>query len=82
MDQYIKDRDEMLMKCDVDEFKKFVHKYEHMFPPQYLLLMDITSDEVILTTIHKLIVDTKSMPKDLQNKSLEWLNKCKHKLPF
>ena len=78
MEQYIKERDEMLMKCDVDEFRKFVHKYEHMFTPQYLLEIDTALDKVLLIAIHKLIVNITSMPEDLQNKSLEWLHR--HKL--
>ena len=82
MDQYIKERDEMLMKCDVDEFRKFVHKYEDKFTPQYLLEIDTALDEVLLIAIHKLIVNITSMPEDLQNKSFEWLYKRKLRPTF
>ena len=31
MKNYVKDRDEMLLKCSVDELRKFVGKYEKYF---------------------------------------------------
>ena len=75
LDQYIKDRDEMLIKCDVNEFRKFVHKYKHIYTKQYLLDFDLALDEVLQIALHKMIVNVTSMPKELQDKSLEWLHK-------
>jgi hypothetical protein len=71
--KYVRDRDEMLLKRDVNELRKFVKKNKKFFDKEYLENFEKASDEVLEITLHKMIVSVTSLPMDFQNESLVWL---------
>ena len=73
MKNYVKDRDEMLLKCDVNEFRKFVKEHEKMYTPMFADAIVRASDELIEMTLHKMIVHCVNLPFDFRQKSAVWL---------
>lgn len=71
--RYAKERDEMLKKCDVNEFRKFVNAHKWFFSAEYLTAFNAASDEVLTITLHKMIVNVPKLPKELRDKSALWL---------
>ena len=70
---YVKERDEMLKKCDVNELRKFVETHKQYFSKQYLERFSMASNEVLEVTLHKMIVNVTTLPEALRNKSALWL---------
>lgn len=73
MKNYVKDRDEMLLKCSVDELRKFVGKYEKFYSPMFVDSIVRADDKVLEITLHKMIVNCTSLPFDFRQKSADWL---------
>lgn len=71
--KYVRERDEMLLKRDVNELRKFVKKNNEFFDKEYLENFEKASDEVLEITLHKMIVSVTSLPIDFQTESLVWL---------
>jgi hypothetical protein len=71
--QYVKERDEMLLKCDVKELRKFVKEHKKQFAPDFVRAMEIAADEVLEITLHKMIVNCTNLPFDFRQKSADWL---------
>jgi hypothetical protein len=71
--RYVKERNEMLKKCDVAELRKFVNDHKGLYTPEYLTQFNKASDEVLIVTLHKMIVNVPSLPKALREKSAYWL---------
>lgn len=71
--KYVQNRDEMLLKRDVNELRKFVKENKKFFDKEYLDNFEKASDEVLEITLHKMIVSVTSLPMDFQNESLVWL---------
>lgn len=74
LDQYVKERDEMLMKRNVDEFRKFIKKWKKAYDKLTYEVMSIASDDVLEITMHKMIVNVTDMPKELKQDSIYWLS--------
>lgn len=73
LERYAKERDEMLLKCDVNEFRKFVKEHEEMYTPLFADAIVRASDELIEMTLHKMIVHCEDLPFDFRQKSADWL---------
>ena len=71
--QYVKKRDEMLLKCSVAELRKFVKKHEEYFSPMFVDALTRATDEVLEITLHKMIVNCTNLPFDFRQKSADWL---------
>lgn len=71
--QYVRERDEMLKKCSVTELRKFVAEHKECYSAEYLENFSKASDDVLEATLHKMIVNVKSLPMDLRTKSALWL---------
>lgn len=72
-EQYVKDRDIVLLKCDVDEFRKFNKKYAYLHDREFLRALDEASDYVLEMTLHKMIVSCTKMPLHHRKRSENWL---------
>lgn len=71
--KFVKERDEMLKKCDVNELRKFVSSHTDCYDPMFIARINNVSDEVLTVTLHKMIVNVPKLPKDLREKSAYWL---------
>lgn len=70
---YVKERDKMLLKRDVNEFRKFVKNHEELYEKEYLERFEKASDEILEITLHKMIASVTSLPKKLVQESILWL---------
>ncbi len=71
--KYIKARDEMLLKRDVEALRKFVNDHESYFTADYVKAINNAPANILEITLHKMIVNVKSLPKSLKNESAKWL---------
>lgn len=71
--KYVKERDEMLLKCSVDELKTFIGKYEEYYNPMFVDVIARAKDEVLEITLHKMIIHCTNLPFDFRQKSADWL---------
>ena len=71
--QYVIERDEMLQKGNVQEFKKFITKWKDIFPESTYRQLQVASDLVLLITMHKMILTVTTMPEEVKAKSRKWL---------
>ena len=73
IESYVKERDEMLRKCSVDELRKFVKKHKQYYDKCFVDSFVKAKDEVLEITLHKMIVNCTSLPFDFRQKSADWL---------
>lgn len=71
--RYVKERDEMLKKCDVTELRKFVNAHKGFYSAEFITAINAASDEVLIVTLHKMIVNVPKLPEELRSKSATWL---------
>lgn len=71
--RYVKERDEMLMKCSVDELRKFVETHKEFHDPAQIAAFRRASEEVLEISLHKMIVNATNLPFEFRAKSAEWL---------
>lgn len=68
--RYVKERDKMLKKCSVEELKQFIKKHNNAeFYEDFCNASELVQE----ATLHKMIVNVPSLPKDLRRDSLVWL---------
>lgn len=70
---YVKERDEMLKKCSVEEYRKFVNKNKDFFDVEFIQNFNKASDEILEISLHKMIVNATRLPAELKKKSAVWL---------
>ena len=68
--RYAKERDEMLKKCSVEELKRFIKDHNNA---EFYENFCNASELVQEATLHKMIVNVPSLPKELRANSLVWL---------
>lgn len=73
MKNYVKERDEMLLKCSVAELRKFVGKYKKYYSPMFVDSIVRADDEVLEITLHKMIIHCVKLPIEFRQKSADWL---------
>lgn len=71
--KWVKERDEMLKKCDVNELRKFINAHPETYGEMFRNAINKASDDVLKITLHKMIVNAPKLPKDLREKSAFWL---------
>ena len=71
--KWVKERDEMLKKCDVNELRKFINAHPETYGKEFRNAINKASDDVLKITLHKMIVNGPKLPKDLREKSAFWL---------
>lgn len=71
--RFVKERDEMLLKCSVKELRKFVYEHEELYDPAYIRALHRMSDEFLELVLHKMIVNCTNLPFDFRQKSADWL---------
>ena len=71
--KFVRERDEMLKKCDVNELRKFINAHTDCYDAMFIATINKASDEVLTVTLHKMIVNVPKLPKDLREKSAYWL---------
>jgi hypothetical protein len=80
--KYAEERDEMLLKRDVNAFREFVRTHREYFPAHYVITMEKARDEVLEIAIHKMIVNSTNLPLDFCEESVEWLLERGYSLDF
>lgn len=70
---FVKERDKMLKKCDVNELRKFITDHPEWYSEMFRHAISKASDEVLKITLHKMIVNVPKLPKELREKSAYWL---------
>lgn len=73
MKKFVKERNEMLLKCDVNELRKFVQNNGHLYGEEFLIAFGMATDDVLEVTLHKMIVNVPSLPEELRKQSAVWL---------
>ena len=71
--KYVKERDEMLMKCDPEELRKFVQSHKECFETRFVLAILAAPKQILEITLHKMIFNAKNLPKKMRNDSAAWL---------
>lgn len=71
--RYIKERDEMLKKCDVAALEEFIRSHEQFFYDGFAAAFAAASEKFKQCTLHKMIVKAPKLPKELRDKSALWL---------
>lgn len=71
--QYVKERDEMLLKCSIEELRKFTEEHQHILSKGYVEAFRQAPDKVVEITLHKMIVNVTNLPDDFRQKSADWL---------
>lgn len=71
--KFVKERDEMLKKCDVTELRAFVNTHKEYYSAKFLHEFNSASDAVLEVTLHKMIMEVPKLPKELRDKSALWL---------
>lgn len=70
---FIKERNAMLKKCDVNELRKFIADRPEWYREDFRNRISEASDAVLKITLHKMIVNVPTLPKELREKSAFWL---------
>ena len=78
--KYVKERDAMLKKRDINELRKFVINHAEYFSTEFVEAFMIAPDEVVEVTLHKMIVNAVKLPKHLRDSSAIWLTMRGYKL--
>ena len=73
IEKYVKQRDEMLLKCDINELRKFVRKNKGLYDKRFVKAFSVATDEVVEMTLHKMIVNCTNLPFNFRQKSADWL---------
>ena len=71
--QYVRERDEMLKKCSIEELRKFVNEHKKHFTSEYVESFNAAPDKVLEITLHKMIVNAVKLPQNLRERSALWL---------
>lgn len=71
--KFVKERNEMLKKCDINELKWFINAHADCYGAMFINSINKASDEVLTITLHKMIVNVPKLPKQLREKSAYWL---------
>lgn len=71
--KYSKERDEMLKKRSVAEYRKFINDHKDFYTPSYIDDFNKAPDDLLEVALHKMIVNAPRLPKDLRDKSAFWL---------
>ena len=70
---YVKERNEMLKKRSVKEFRKFVNAHKQQYSAEYLSAFNAAPDEVLIISLHKMIVNVPTLPNEMRKESAFWL---------
>ena len=73
IEQFVKERDEMLLKCDISELRKFIAEHTEEYGLLFVNAIKYATDELLEITLHKMIVHCTNLPFDLRQKSADWL---------
>lgn len=73
IEKFVKERDEMLLKRDVNELRKFINERKDIYESFFIKATNAASDEVLEITLHKMIANVTSLPADFVEESIEWL---------
>ena len=70
---FVKARDKMLLKCSVEELRKFVKNNGKYYDTEFITAVLFAKDEFLEMVLHKMIVNCTSLPFDFRQKSADWL---------
>lgn len=70
---FVKERNQMLKKCDVNELRKFVTDHPEYYGKEFRNAISEASEEALKIALHKMIVNVPKLPKKLREKSAFWL---------
>ena len=73
LENFVKERDEMLMKGSIDELRKFVDEHGALYEPSFVESFLNCSDEVAEITLHKMITAATKLPFEYRMNSVAWL---------
>ena len=73
IEKFVIERDEMLLKRDVNELRKFVNDHKEIYESFFIKATNAASDEVLEVALHKMIANVTSLPADFIEESIEWL---------
>lgn len=70
---YVKERNEMLKKCDVNEYRKFVNAHKEYYSEMVIRTINAAPDEVLAISLHQMIFNVRTLPKKLREDSAQWI---------
>lgn len=70
--KFVKERNEMLLKRDVQELRRFIYKCP-LYSDEFKKKISDASDEVLEATLHKMIVNIPKLPEFDRRCSALWL---------
>lgn len=73
IEEFVKKRDEMLMKGSIDELRKFVDNNSELYEPAVVNGIMSCTDEVAEITLHKMITGCTNLPFEYRMNSVAWL---------
>lgn len=71
--RFVEKRDEMLLKRDTSELRKFVNENKMLYGNDFVKKFNAATDKVVEITMHKMIVNCTNLPFDFRQKSADWL---------
>lgn len=73
LQMYNRKRDAVLLKGDPEELRKLVQDNAEYFREEFVKAITTAPVNILEITLHKMIVNVKSMPKSRRNDSAKWL---------
>lgn len=73
LQMYNRKRDAVLLKGDPEELRKLVKDNAEYFREEFVKAIEVAPVNILEITLHKMIVNVKSMPKSRRNDSAKWL---------
>lgn len=70
--KFVKERNEMLLKRDINELRQFINKCP-LYSEEFKARINAASDEVLEITLHKMIVNVPKLPAFDRQASALWL---------
>ncbi len=71
--KFVRERNEMLKKCNVTELRKFINEYKDTYGAEFVARINGAPDPILEITLHKMIVNVPKLPTALREKSALWL---------
>ena len=73
IEQFVKERDEMLLKRSVPALRQFLEEHKECYPEGFIEGFRLVSDAVAEITLHKMIANVTTLPKKYRVLSRLWL---------
>lgn len=79
LERFVRERDEMLLKCSVEELKHFVVNHAKEYGEDFVEAFLLAGDLIQEVTLHKMIAAVTTMPVHMRRDSMAWLTEHGYK---